>query len=245
MTQRQAPVLDRLINANVTTTSAGYAEYLFNDRADDPGGGTWQIDGQTVTIGRYDSRDQRVPDDLSLPLVGVVVESGGINATVRVTAWELVTGSYNLPAGWRLTVDGALPAAYATLALRLPVAAGVERTVSRKVWASRRDFTGRDLLERLRLTAPLYRGVVTLDRAGGRRDVDRRRHLRGRRRADVDGRRRRPARPWPFRRAHGQASDLTKAARQSAEGERAVNPPVPSPCGSTSSLEIRVSWAFQ
>ena len=147
MTQRQAPVLDRLINANVTTTAAGYAEYVFNDREDDPSDGTWQIDGQTVIIGRYDSQDHRVPDDLSLPLVGVVVESGGVSATVRVTAWELVTGSYNVPAAWALTVDGALPAAGATLALRLPLGAGVARTVSRKVWASRRDFTGRDFLD--------------------------------------------------------------------------------------------------
>ena len=49
-------------------------------------------------------------------------------------------------AAWALTIDGALPAADATLTLRLPVGGGVERTVSRKVWASRRDFTGRDFL---------------------------------------------------------------------------------------------------
>ncbi len=30
--------------------------------------------------------------------------------------------------------------------LRLPVGEGVERTISRQVWASRRDFTGRDFL---------------------------------------------------------------------------------------------------
>ena len=50
-------------------------------------------------------------------------------------------------AAWALTIDGALPAADATLTLRLPVGGGVERTVSRKVWASRRDFTGRDFLD--------------------------------------------------------------------------------------------------
>ena len=46
-----------------------------------------------------------------------------------------------------MTVDGTLPEAGATLALRLPVGAGVERTVKRSVWASRRDFTGRDFLD--------------------------------------------------------------------------------------------------
>ena len=59
-----------------------------------------------------------------------------------------------------------LPAAGATLALRGPVAAGVERTVKRTSWASRRDFTGRDNLSSTidrEVTVALSRWTVRSD----------------------------------------------------------------------------------
>ena len=153
-----APVLDRLLQREVTTMVevAGTISYVFNaeytgggnDNLDD---GTWVRDSDTeISIGLNDSNGLPFPLDLSIPAQGVEVSWDGAAATIlTLTAFLEVRTGFNLTlTALRLTFDGPLPAA--GTALTITVESGgtqtVMETAMRPVWAARRDFRGRDFL---------------------------------------------------------------------------------------------------
>ena len=149
-----APVLDRLIRRVVSTevevpATVAYvfdAEYTGggNDNLDD---GTWVRDSDTeISIGLNDSNGLPFPVDLSIPAQGVEVSWDGAAATIlTVTAFlEVRTGFNQTLTALRLTFDGPLPAA--GTALTITVESGGTQTVTRPVWAARRDYRGRDFL---------------------------------------------------------------------------------------------------
>ena len=159
MTTRRdyAPVLDRLIQREVTTevvvpATTAYAydalETMSGERIDD---GEWRRESDTVlAIGLNDSNGLEFPDDLTLPANGVEVSWDGAAATIlnltgRETLLDLIS---SVPVGIRLTFDGTLPAAGTALILMLPSAGTqtVIRTTERPEWAQRRDYRGRDFL---------------------------------------------------------------------------------------------------
>ena len=153
-----APLLDRVIRREVTTTvevpgTIGYvfnAEYTGggNDNLDD---GTWTRDSDTeLSIGLNDSNGLPFPLDLTLPVGGVEVAwDGGAVSTLGITTFlEVRTGFQQTVTALRLTFDGPLPAA--GTALTITVESGgtqtVTRTAMRNEWAQRRDYRGRDFL---------------------------------------------------------------------------------------------------
>ena len=160
MTQARdfAPVLDRLLQRETTTTVEvpGATGYVFNARYTGGGNdnlddGTWTRDSDTqITIGLNDSNGLPFPDDLSIPASGVEVSwDGAAFETFTLTAFlEVRTGFSNTVTALRLTFDGPLPAA--GTALTITVESGgtqtVTQTATRSVWAARRDFLGRDFL---------------------------------------------------------------------------------------------------
>ena len=153
-----APVLDRLLQREVSTMIevAGTIAYVFdteytlggNDNLDD---GTWVRDSDTqITIGLNDSNGIPFPVDLTIPAPGVEVSwDGGAVETLSITALlEVRTGFNLLLTALRLTFDGEIPAAGTALTITVETGGTqtVEQTVTRPVWAARRDFRGRDFL---------------------------------------------------------------------------------------------------
>ena len=155
-TRDSAPVLDRLIQREVSTevevpATATYAydtqELQGGNRIGD---GEWRRDGDTeLGIGLNDSNGLSFPD-LTLPANGVEVSwDGATPAILNLTGIEIPRDPLTfLPLGILLTFDATLPAA--GTALRIMVPSGESQTVTqttqRPVWAARRDFTSRDQL---------------------------------------------------------------------------------------------------
>ena len=159
MTQARdfAPVLDRLLQRETTTTVEvpGATAYVFNgeyfgggnDRLDD---GTWTRDSDTqITVGLNDSNGLAFPE-LTIPAEGVEVSWDGAAATIlTVTALlEVRIGFNNSLVSFRLTFDGTLPAAGTALTIGVQTGGTqtVTQTTQRPVWCARRDFLGRDFL---------------------------------------------------------------------------------------------------
>ena len=167
-----APVLDRLLQREVSTMVevAGTVSYVFdaeytgggNDNLDD---GTWVRDSDTqITIGLADSNGIPFPLDLSLPAQGVEVSwDGGAVETLTLTTFLEVRTGFNLTlTALRLTFDGELPAAGTALTIQVETGATqtVTQTTERPVWAARRDYRGRDFLQ-LSTTDALIRVTST------------------------------------------------------------------------------------
>ena len=152
-----APVLDRLLQREVTTTFevAGATTFAYDterlqtgDRVPD---GEWRRDSDTeLAIGLNDSNGLSFPDDLTLPASGVEVAFDGAAATIlTITALDVLRDPLSfIPFGIRLTFGGTLPAAGTALAITVETGGTqtVTQTVTRPVWAARRDYRGRDFL---------------------------------------------------------------------------------------------------
>ena len=147
-------MLDRLLQREVTTTvevsaSTAYAydtQELQTDRVND---GAWRRDSDTeLAIGLNDSNGLSFPD-LTTPTSGVEVAFDGAAATtLTITDMGFLRNPFGLPLGILLTFDGELPAAGTALTIMVPSGGTqtVTQTVTRPVWAARRDFLGRDLV---------------------------------------------------------------------------------------------------
>ena len=152
----QPPVLDRIIERLVTTTVEIPASmvYPFNELytggGDDLDPGTWIRESDTVLlIDPVDSNGISFPTDLVTPLEGVGVAFDGADATtLTITGLEVSRHPFTFQIqNIRLTFGSALPAAGTVLTLSVETEGTqtVTQTVTRKEWASRRDFLGRDL----------------------------------------------------------------------------------------------------
>ncbi len=152
-----APVLDRLIQREVTTTVevAGVTTFTYGTERLQTGSripdGEWRRDsGTELALGLNDANGLAFPDDLSIPASGVEVAFDGAAATIlTMTALEVLRDPIIfIPLGLLLTFDGALPAAGTALTITVQTGGTqtVTQTTQRPVWAARRDFLGRDLV---------------------------------------------------------------------------------------------------
>ena len=150
-----APVLDRLIQREVTTTVEVPATTAFAYDAQELSGGNrvddgeWRRDSDTeLAIGLNDSNGLSFPD-LTLSVSAEVAFDGAAATTLTITDMVLLRNPFGLPLGILLTFGGALPAA--GTALTIAIATGgtqtVTQTAMRSVWAARRDFRARDQAE--------------------------------------------------------------------------------------------------
>ena len=158
MTNRNyTPVLDRLIRREVTTTVEVPATMIYAYDAEEltPGNriddGEWRRDSDTeLNVGLNDSNGLEFPDDLTLPVTGVEVSWDGATATtLTLTALEILRiPGQGVPIGVALTFDGPLPAAGTALSIGIDTGntQTIEQTTTRKTWAARLDYRGRDFL---------------------------------------------------------------------------------------------------
>ena len=150
-TQRGAPILDRTITRQVerTVSTPGVSTSTWNalSTVGNPGNGEWRRDSDTMlTIGLNPTSGGAIPFDLE-PIDGVTVDIDGVSETLNLTTVQqirsLLSGAV---VALTLTFDGDLPPAGAVLELGIPTGAStpITTTVTLKVWAARRDFTGQD-----------------------------------------------------------------------------------------------------
>ena len=156
MTTREfIPRLDRQISREVTTTvevpaSAVYAyDAPYTGGGDNLDPGTWRRESDTeLILALADSGGLSFPQDLVLPLDGVGVSwDGAAAATLTVTGLAIVRAGFTFqPISLRLTFGSTLPAAGAALAITVQTGGTqtVTQMVTRSVWASRKDYSGRD-----------------------------------------------------------------------------------------------------
>ena len=151
-----AHVLDRLLQREVTTTVEVPASAVYTYDAPYTGGGdnldagTWLRNSDTeLSIGLADAAGVDFPTDLSLPASVAVAWDGAAASDLDITALVIVRAGFTfVPISLRLTFDSALPAAGTALAITVHTGGTqtVTQTVQRPVWATRRDFLGRDLV---------------------------------------------------------------------------------------------------
>ena len=152
-----APVLDRLIRREVTTTVEVPATtaYAYDTQELETGigvdDGEWRRTSDTeLGIGLNDSNGLSFPD-LTLPTNGVEVAWDGATATIlNVTGMGILSDPLTfIPQGILLTFDGTLPASGTSLTIMVPSGGTqmVTQTTVRNVWAARRDYRGRDFLQ--------------------------------------------------------------------------------------------------
>ena len=157
MTTREfTPRLDRQITREATVTvevpsSKTYAydaEYIRGGNTD-LDAGTWvRISDTLLAIATNDSNGLPFPDDLSLPANGVEVSWDGAAATIlTITDLTVIRHSFTFqPISIHLTFNAALPAAGGALSIGIDTGGTqtVEQTVTQRIWAARRDFSGKD-----------------------------------------------------------------------------------------------------
>ena len=150
-----APVLDRLLQREVTTTvevpaSAVYAyDAPYTGGGDNLDPGTWRRESDTeLILALADSGGLSFPQYLVLPFDDVGVSWDGAAAeTLTVTGLVVVRAGFTFqPISLRVTFGSALLVAGAALAITVQTGGTqtVTQTVTRPTWAARRDFMGRD-----------------------------------------------------------------------------------------------------
>ena len=150
-------MLDRLLQRQVSTSVEVPASMVYSfDTLHTAGGdgldpGTWILEPDSaLLIAPTDSGGLGFPQDLELPLDDVGVAWDGADATLlTLTALEVIRHGFTFqPISLRLTFDGPLPAAGTalTIAVQTGGTMTVTQTVTRPVWAARRDFRARDQL---------------------------------------------------------------------------------------------------
>ena len=158
MTTREfTPRLDRQIFHEVTTTvevsaSTPYAYDTQDSQAGRVDDGGWRRESDTeLAIGLRDSNGLAFPVfTLEAPVSGVEVAWDGAAATVlTLTALAALRNPFGTPLGVVLTFNGPLPAAGTALVIMVPSGGTqtVTQTVMQPLWAGRRDFSGRDVVQ--------------------------------------------------------------------------------------------------
>ena len=164
MTTREiTPRLDRQITREVTTTvtTQGGADYTWAMRrtvapSGTPGAGQWyRATDRQLYFAASPTTGGAFPFDLVATISGVEVSlDGGAVTTLTVTTITIERHPFtNLPIAYTLDFGGDLPDLplpdspfLQTLTIRLPsgMAMEVTTTTEVKLWAERRDFSGRD-----------------------------------------------------------------------------------------------------
>ena len=110
MTNREitAPQFDRLIEIVGTTTGPGFTPYRFDgtSNAASPQG-TWQSIASALTVGRFDSDDVELPNDLAAPLAARVAVDGGAAVDLQITNVSVAQTVQGQPLSYRLSYSGA------------------------------------------------------------------------------------------------------------------------------------------
>ena len=155
MTTREfTPRLDRQISREVTTTTTapGGADFTWAEELTvviDPQDGQWRRPSDTqLVLAATPSTGGAFPEDLEAPVSGVEVSYDDAAATeLTITAIEIKRHFFTFaPLVFTLDFDGDLPASGTVLKMRLPGGMDIEVTTTEdvKLWAGRRDFSGRD-----------------------------------------------------------------------------------------------------
>ena len=158
MTTRElAPNLDRQITREVTTTGMAPALMSYTWGTEFTGSGRppnerWRRDSDTqLSLALATTSGGAFPTDLVAPIAGVSVSwDGGAASTLGITAIDVIRDQLSfVPLGVTLTFDGDLPASGTILELGIPGGGQMEVTITTevKIWAHRRDFTGRDFTQ--------------------------------------------------------------------------------------------------
>ena len=155
MTTREfTPRLDRQITREVTTTTITqggidftWAEELTVDI--DPQDGQWRrTSDRQLILSANPTTGGAFPDDLEAPVRGVEVSfDDGAATQLTITAITIKRHFFTfMPLTVTLDFDGDLPASGELLKVRLPGGQDIEVTTTEqvKIWAGRRDFSGRD-----------------------------------------------------------------------------------------------------
>ena len=153
-TREFTPRLDRQITREVetTTTTQGGADFTWAEEltvAIDPQDGQWRRASDTqLLLSANPSTGGPFPSDLEAPVSGVEVSfDDGAATELTIMAIAIDTHPFTgQPMAYTFDFDGALPASGDVLKVRIP--GGEEMTVTTiedvKIWAGRRDFSGRD-----------------------------------------------------------------------------------------------------
>lgn len=161
--QRQPPVLDVLINRTVMETPVGPATttFRFNRRAgplDSIMAGEWTFGGTRITASLEDADGLGlpVPGSLTLDVSSVLtVASGNYSITLPFVDYTQATDPFNSPLNAaRIDFTGALDSnllpsqgGTADVFITLPLGGTPSPvTTTVQVWATRRDFLGRDFV---------------------------------------------------------------------------------------------------
>ena len=155
MTTREfIPRLDRQITREVetTTTTQGGADFTWAEEltvAIDPQEGQWRRASDTqLVFSATPSTGGAFPFDLEAPVSGVEVSfDDGAATELTITAIAIARHPFTgLEEAYTLDFDGDLPTSGDVLEVRIP--GGQPQTVTTteevKIWAGRRDYSGRD-----------------------------------------------------------------------------------------------------
>ena len=130
---RTAPVLDRLISVNITTTIPALASYRYRS-------GKWAVpEAERLEVDDTDSDGQGFPRALTLPVTAFIT-IGGSRVEYQVTAQAEVRDGFNQRTGSRLTIP-TLPDQAAAGEMVIEVQTGTsERVEIQREWAARREL---------------------------------------------------------------------------------------------------------
>ena len=155
MTTREfIPRLDRQITYTVTETVLAPTLLSYTWGTEYTGSGNpsnqgWRRDSNTrLTLALVTTSGGDFPTDLEAPIDGAGVSwDGAAASTLGITAIDVVRDPFTFrPLAVILDFDGDLPASGTTHEVSIPGTDQMEVTQTReaKLWAGRRDFTGRD-----------------------------------------------------------------------------------------------------
>ena len=155
MTTREfTPRLDRQITREVetTTTTRGGQDYTWDamiESAITPQDDQWRRPSDRQLIfSASPSTGGSFPFDLEAPVSGVEVGfDGGAATELTVTTITIERHGFTFqPIAYTLDFDDDLPASGEVLEIRIPSGMDIEVTTTEevKIWAGRRDFSGRD-----------------------------------------------------------------------------------------------------
>ena len=130
---RTAPVLDRLITANITTTIPALVTYRYSL-------GEWDVpEAERLEVDDTDSDGQGFPDALTLPVTAFIT-IGSSRVEYLVTDQAAVRDGFNQRTGSLLTIP-TLPDQAAAGEMLIEVETGTaERVEVQREWAARREL---------------------------------------------------------------------------------------------------------
>ena len=155
MTTREfTPRLDRQITREVetTTTTQGGTDFTWAEELTvdiDPQDGQWRRPSDRQLIfSASPSMGGSFPFDLEAPVSGAEVSfDDGMATELTITTITIERHPFTqLPTAYTLDFDADLPASGEVLKVRIPGGMGMSVTTTEqvKIWAGRRDFSGRD-----------------------------------------------------------------------------------------------------